>query len=195
MNCGTVMAAIQNKSHIFIGIMDRECEAAFAEDTYSFVVLVNLWKNTWVICVNIYNSVCPLWREEPSQQWQPRAVPEFHFGHGGSSLHSFSQSSVAQPLQAGLHDRQVADFLSRHTKRSPEQTREICFFIFALIAIELIWVGVSLGGVLKTSLSLTQDCSIFSKQQEGWNRNYHYLTCRAQIVVKISLELKAILAN
>ena len=166
-----------------------------AKDTYSFVVLVDLWKNMWVLCVNIYNSVCPPWREEPSQQWKPRAIPKFHFGNGGSSLHSFSQSSVAQPVQAGLHDRQVADFLSWHTKCSSEQTGEACFLVFVLIAIELIWVGVSLGRVLQTSLSLTQDCSIFSKQQEGWNRYYHYSTCRAQILVNIRLQLKAILAD
>lgn len=37
-------------------------------------------------------------------------------------------SSVAQPLQTVLHDGQVADFLSWHTKCSPEQTRETCYF-------------------------------------------------------------------
>jgi len=122
-------------------------------------------------------------------------VPKFRFGYGGSSLPSFSRSSVAQALQAGLHGRRGADFLSWHTTCSPEQTRETCFLGFILIAAELIWVRVSLGGVLKTSLSLTQDYSIFSKQQEGWSRDYHYLTCRAQVLVNTSLQLKAILAN
>lgn len=162
-----------------VGIMDRECET-------TFVVPVDLWKNTWVLCVNLCNPVCPLWWEGPSQ-WPSGAIPQFPIGHGGCSSHSFSRCQTAQPLQTGLHDQQVPDFLSWHTKCSSEQTRETRLFGFVWIAVELIWVGVSLGGVLKTSLPLTQDCSIFSKQQEGYNRYYLYSTCRAQILVQIRL--------
>lgn len=61
------------------------------------------------------------------------------------------------------------------------------FLGFVLIAIELIWVGVSLGRVFKTSLPFAQDCSVLSNQQEGQNRDYHYPTCRAQILVKVRI--------
>lgn len=85
--------------------------------------------------------------EEKSHRSSDNLEPYLNSTSGTKAALCIPFLSHQQYMHAGLHNRQVADFLSWHSKCS-EETREKCFLVFVLIAVELIWVRVSLDRVL-----------------------------------------------